>query len=250
MIIKLFLLGRPGSGKSTAAHKIEKEVRHENLSAIRICDYKMLYDMFKRELHQSKPGPKQFSPAEYNGFNVIDFPVLDTVLEEMERKVQEQISFGKNDFILIEFARDDYFKALKFFDCDPDFLGSAYFLFFDVDIDTCISRIYKRIFSASIADEFYDNHFVPEKIIRGYYHNDVNPDTIAQLVQGYQIDSQRIKIFDNNGSLEAFHRKIKDFIDDLLKQDRLQGSRSKGEGFSKQKPYNRNTELLSTQFYF
>lgn len=260
MAVKVFLLGRPGSGKSTAARWIEKLVRREGFSAIRISDYKLLYDMFQRELHQSKSGLEHFSCAEHNGFNVVDSSILDTVLKEIERKAQAQLYFGKNEFILIEFARDDYSKALKFF--DRGLLGSAYFLFFDADIDACIERIYKRIFSAtttdelhddrsisdsaSTADEFHDDHFVSEKIIRSYYYRDSEPSIIAQLVQEYQLDSQKMKIVKNNGSLEDFHLKIKEFADSLLEQDRGRKTDAILEASPKRKPKAyRITETLS-----
>jgi adenylate kinase family enzyme len=184
MAVKVFLLGRPGSGKSTAARSIERQVRREGLSAIRINDYRILYDMFQKEKNQSKSGPKQFSCAEHKGFDVIDFSILDTVLREVERKVKKQICFGKNEFILIEFARDDYIEALK--KIDSRLLQSAYFLFFDAEINTCILRIYQRTLLASKEDEFLDNHFVSEKIIRDYYHKDNTPPLIAQLIQAYR----------------------------------------------------------------
>jgi len=49
MTVKVFILGRPGSGKSTAARRIAKLVQHKGWSPVRISDYDILYNMFQRE---------------------------------------------------------------------------------------------------------------------------------------------------------------------------------------------------------
>jgi adenylate kinase family enzyme len=205
--VKMFLLGRPGSGKSTTANWIKESAQDAGLSAARISDYAILYDMFLK-------GSEQFETAEYGGFNVKVFSVLDTALEKVQKKAQEQIDLEENKVVLIEFARDDYSKALQFF--DYGLLQNAYFLFLDAGIEACKSRIYRRTFTPSEADEFHDNHFVSEKIIDSYYQTDHKPESIARLVQAYRLDCQKVKIISNNGSLEDFHLEIKKIAKDLL----------------------------------
>jgi len=212
--VKVFLLGRPGSGKSTTANWLKELAQDAGLSAARISDYAILYDMFLKEFEQFKPVSRQFQPAEYGGFDVVVFSVLDTVLERVQEKAQEQIDIGEHKVVLIEFARDDYSKALQFF--DHNLLQDAYFLFLDAGIEACKSRIYRRTFIPSEADEFHDNHFVSEKIIDSYYQTDYQPESIARLVQAYRLDCQKVKIISNNGSPEDFHLEIKKIANDLL----------------------------------
>src|SRR2546421_8366791 len=127
MALKVFVLGRPGSGKSTATRRILKLVQRKGLSAIRVNDYEILQSWFKQEKFQPCNDHKQFRSTAYNGFDVTDFSVLNTALEELEKRVWKYIYSAKNEFILIEFARDDYGKALSFF--SKNFLQNAYFLF-------------------------------------------------------------------------------------------------------------------------
>ncbi len=54
MARKLFILGLPGSGKSTIACHIVDHFRrnHKEWSAIRLCDYNLLYNMFREDQTQ------------------------------------------------------------------------------------------------------------------------------------------------------------------------------------------------------
>jgi nucleoside-triphosphatase THEP1 len=45
MLVKVFVLGRPGSGKTTAVNHILKGAQAINVSAKSIKDYDILYDM-------------------------------------------------------------------------------------------------------------------------------------------------------------------------------------------------------------
>ena len=56
--MKLFILGLPGSGKSTIAREIEKRIEEMESQSIRICDFAILEQMF----HDDVKG-KQFKPA-------------------------------------------------------------------------------------------------------------------------------------------------------------------------------------------
>src|SRR2546423_1930885 len=138
MTVKVFVLGRPGSGKSTGARIIVSNAQRRGWSVIRINDFDILKEMFQADIHHER-----FLPAAHGGFDVIDFSVLDTALEEVERRVRDQMFGIGKKLITIEFARDDYSEALRLFSCD--FLQDAYFLFIDAHIETCIQRIHRRV---------------------------------------------------------------------------------------------------------
>jgi nucleoside-triphosphatase THEP1 len=140
MAVKIFILGRPGSGKSTAIRHIEAYLKKDypGWSVIPFNDYEILQEMFRVEKLFPTNRPK-FRETEHGGFDVVDFSVLDTVLKELERQVRGRCS-TKDELIFIEFARDDYSKALEQF--SHTFLQDAHFLFLDTDVRTCIQRVH------------------------------------------------------------------------------------------------------------
>lgn len=216
MAVKVFILGRPGSGKSAAARRIAKLVQHKGWSPVRICDYDILHDMFQRERNLPKNELKHFCPTQCGGFDVIDFSILDTALKEVQRKtlkhIEEYTSYTQK-LILIEFARDDYGKALSLF--NSEFLCDAYFLFLDADVDTCIQRVHKR----SAHPTTTDDHFVSDEIIKCYYYKDNKPYMTSSFSQDYQIDEMRVAIIDNMGTRESFNDQISRFVAIILRQD-------------------------------
>src|SRR5689334_14022794 len=110
MIVPVFMLGRPGSGKSTAAHHLTEVAWDQGLSARRMGDYAILYRMFKSDTNQ------RFRPTyPYDGFDVIDSRVLDEALEVLRQQVNERVArVGKDDpqLLIVEFSRASYRHAL------------------------------------------------------------------------------------------------------------------------------------------
>jgi adenylate kinase family enzyme len=215
MAVKVFILGRPGSGKSTAARRIANLVQPKGWSPIRISDYDILRDMFQKERNSLDNEPKNFIPTQYGGFDVIDFSVLDTALKEVHRKAlkyKEEYTSCTQKFVLIEFARDDYKKALSFF--SPDFLRDAYFLFLDADIDTCIQRVHERTAHPITVDD----HFVSDKIIKCYYDKDNKPYMTSNLAVDYYIDEKQVVILDNINSRQHFNDEVNQFVNIILRQ--------------------------------
>ncbi len=105
MAVKLFILGLPGSGKSTVSRYISSYAGDRLWSTTHINDFAILYEMFLEDT-QGKFKP---ADAEYGGFDVLDLAVFDTALKKLERKVRAHISTAPlEDVILIEFSRNDY----------------------------------------------------------------------------------------------------------------------------------------------
>ena len=103
MVMKLFILGRPGCGKSTAARHIAMLARDNGWSAIHFNDYEILHKMFRNDI-----GSKKFRPMAYGGFDVTDPTVLHEALKELAGRVQEfTFSLEKERLVIIEFARSD-----------------------------------------------------------------------------------------------------------------------------------------------
>src|SRR5437868_2129522 len=108
MKAKVFIVGRPGSGKSTAAHCLAMWAKDFGYLTTHINDYDILKEMFRADTDH-----KQFRPTEHGGFDAIDLSVLDTALKEVEGKAQESLSSQAMHLVTIEFARDDYHDAFE-----------------------------------------------------------------------------------------------------------------------------------------
>lgn len=202
MAVKLFVLGLPGSGKSSIARLISMYARDRQCSTAHVNDYTILYEMFQKD----KKG--QFKPAEFGGFDVLDLTVFDVALNKLEQEVNRNISStNSEELLLIEFARNDYQQAFHQF--NDRFLQDAYFLYLNADLDICKQRIRDRIANRT----YDDDHYVSDYIFDEYYHGDNGQCLSNILEREYKINKQRILVIDNNCSLEEAFRQIAPFID-------------------------------------
>jgi AAA domain len=200
---KVFVLGLPGSGKSTAARYIQTLARIKGWYSPRFNDYDILYQMFKAD------DGNRFSGTEHNGFDVHDHTAFDDALREVETRVlqRERILEKKDELIIIEFARNDYGKALKLF--NSEFLCNATFLFVDADISICKQRIRERV----VHPRTPDDHFVSEYIFEAYYQMD-NRQYLEAIASGLNeccgINRDKIRVIENTGvvPIEGFLKEI------------------------------------------
>ncbi len=197
MVTFLFVLGRPGSGKSTAVHHILQSAHQHGWQTVRLKDYEILYDMFLKDTAQVR-----FRPAPFGAFDVIDFSVLDEVLEALRDQSLEHFfsepEISEKKLVIIEFARDEYQKALETF--DSVLLSNSYFLLVEADMENCIYRIQKRIYHQARQD----NHYVSAEIIHAYYCRDDRLYFLNAFVHQYTIEPHKISIIENNSSYTTF----------------------------------------------
>lgn len=205
---RIFLLGRPGSGKSSIAEIIRKILLEKGWTALHMFDYEHLQDMFLQETQQNieKRSFQPSGPDIHRGFDVIDEAVLDKALHDLSDKVlnEEFISPGGEKTILIEFARNNYYHALQQF--DRRFLQKAFLLYVNLDVETCIKRIHRRV---TVKDKTTFDHFVSDDIMRGYYCED---DWGNDLLRAYQrevgIEDLQTYEVDNSGTYEQLISKV------------------------------------------
>jgi energy-coupling factor transporter ATP-binding protein EcfA2 len=193
---KLFLLGRPGSGKSTVRRYITKIAQHKFWSPYPIGDYEILQNMCAVDRKHT-----YIRPTEFGGFEVLDFSVLDTALNTIQRRVGKALERHELDLprlAIIEFARSNYVQALSKF--DPAFLKDAHFLILESDVDTCMERIYER----TRYREFADDTYVPGNIMEGYYQVDATQETVRQLQEALGMSGHRIQLMRTDGSRDEF----------------------------------------------
>ena len=202
MAVILFVLGRPGSGKSTAARHIVKLARRRNLLASRVNDYDIL-----KEMHLADKSHKRFKPTIYDGFDVKDFSVLNEALKKAEQ--QARLKLRSSAIVVIEFARDDYIQALKQF--SSAFLKGAFFIYINTDVSTCIKRIHTRVTFPTTPDD----HFVSENILKTYY---IKQNESLNLEKEFGISGDKIKVVNNRVSRRDFDLKINRIVNSILER--------------------------------
>ena len=196
---KVFLLGRPGCGKSSAAKYIINHTRDGLWSTERFKDFDILKNMSQQEQYRLK-----FKPVQYDGFDVIDSSVLTEALQILNHQLIKYIEQATtNKLLLIEFARSNYEEALQHF--SPCVLQDIYFLFIDVELDTCIQRIEQRMLHPIPPDD----HYISKAMLAQYYTEQKFPED--HMYPG------KIERIDNNGSLEDFIRQIDNVVKDIFK---------------------------------
>jgi thymidylate kinase len=205
MSAKVFVLGRPGSGKSTAARRVKQLLTQKGWIARHINDYEILHRMFLADTQQVR-----FRPTEHNGFDAIDLTVMDIALQEVEAEACSCLS--SVDLVTIEFARDDYREALQQF--SASFLKDAYFLFLDADIETCLRRVHERVVKSNSLD---DHPSFSDAIFRSYYQKENGAYMAACLKKEFGIHKQ-VKVINNTGSLDDFIRHIEQAADEIFRQ--------------------------------
>jgi adenylate kinase family enzyme len=204
MAVKLFLLGLPGSGKSTIARYIHMHVKEWDWSISHFSDYPFLQEMFRNDIEG-----KYFKPADHDGFDAIDLIVLDRALKELEQSVDEYTpTMGLKEIVLIEFARNDYHRAFRQF--NNSFLRDAYLLFLEAEIDICEQRILDRVANPHTGDDY----FVSNDIFNSYYR-DNKPILWSDLIAEFGFDRQKVKVINNNGSLQDATPQINDLVESI-----------------------------------
>jgi thymidylate kinase len=215
MLIKIFVLGRPGSGKTTAFRRISAIIKDKGWPVTRIRDYGILQSMSRDAIEG-----KKFRPTDHGGFDVVDFSVLDNALVEVERQVKlRMLTAREKELVVVEFARSDYKTGLEPF--SPEFLQDVHMLFIDADVETCIQRVHQRV-AKGLAP---DSHFVSDHILRGYYGNDNRSymkylaELSAEARRGEKSTMGVVQCIENTGSLDDFHTAIDDFIITFVEQE-------------------------------
>ena len=204
MVSRFILVGRPGSGKSAAARYIQLVAEQHHWQTTHINDYKFLKQMYEME-----GTGKSFQASAHDGFDVLDFSVLDTALHMVEREAMAYCS-SRCELALVEFARNNYHTALRLF--SHAFLRDAYLLFFRADMNMCARRVQAR----SHAPETVDDHFISEEMLRSYYHEDIDAEGIALLVRELDLDPGKVRLIENMGSWSEFHRQLHEVTETFL----------------------------------
>jgi thymidylate kinase len=221
-IMIVFILGLPGSGKTSAARYIKTYVpKHSNgWSTERKNDYTIL----KRMCDVEKDA--RLRPTEYDGFDILDLRAFNSALKRLNSEVLEEYegSGSTNTLTTIEFSRNDYSIALEefFLEFLTKFHKSTYFLFIETDISVCKERIQKRI-SKPLHYRSVDDHPVSEFIFETYYKRDDQHycnSVVKRLQERFYIPDSHIQVIHNSVLAEKdFQEKVGMFVEGILSEE-------------------------------
>lgn len=254
MLIKLFVLGGPGSGKSTMARDIQTFIKDERWSHERLNDYSILQEMADEDSHRPVEERRlRWLDAQdrQKGFDVLDVSAFDDALKRLEKKADrifEQYNTASSKMCLatIEFARNDYRRAFKQF--SPEFLRDAYYLYLNSSIEVCKQRIRMRVAkSPDVRTE--DDYFVSEYIFNAYYDH-VEDASVSGILEDYGIDEQQIRVIDNDMELRMVQQQIWAFVQGIVKESKKSSSQQiaaahQGNALSREKDFRESAPILS-----
>ncbi len=197
MTAKIFLLGRPGSGKSTTAKYIGEAALEKNGWQLpRFNDHPILEQMLKE-------GDKRII-LDGAGFMVTDDTAFEDALKQLNVDVNEHLQHvQQGKVVVIEFARSNYVRAIKQF--SENVIDDACFICINTDIAVCIDRITKRTNSQLDMDD----HPISEEAMNTHYGDQQFPS---------KNDVSNIWILDNQGSWEDFLNEVDPIINKILKK--------------------------------
>ncbi|MBU3956462.1 hypothetical protein KJ633_08390 [bacterium] len=158
----IFLLGRPGCGKSFVYETIIKKLKDTEKveKAERVDDFPILKELLDKDTEFKRHLRKE------GGFEVTDFTIVDEVLSTIDSRLENVKS--KNDIVFIEFARDNYISALKNF--RKETYERALIVYIYCPYDVCLARNKKRFLQQK--NNALDDHIVPTDLMESYYKND------------------------------------------------------------------------------
>jgi len=158
----VFLLGRPGCGKSAIYRTLSEKLTKSGIAeeVTRMDDFPVLKELLDRDTEFKRHYRKE------GGFVVTDFTILDDVLKEMNEKLKKETRPKK--IIFVEFARDSYTSALKNF--EREVLDRALILYIYCPFDVCVRRNVRRFKESG--GKSLDDHIAPTDIMERYYKRD------------------------------------------------------------------------------
>jgi predicted kinase len=169
----VFLIGRPGSGKSTFARYLTRALISTDV--LYLNDYQLLLTQAK------KLSPDQIKWEPNGQFEILDRPIFDNLFTELVKPIGS--NRGRRP-IIVEFSRSSYVSAFATLN---DLANSSFVIvYLDSPIEVCIHRNAVRTPESPI-------NSTPEAVIRKH----LAEDDLSALLKTYP---GRIRVIQNVGS--------------------------------------------------
>lgn len=195
----VFLLGRPGCGKSEVWRNLIKRLEEEGIAKTfkRIDDFPIL-NLWKEEDFKNNDY-SHFRPTDDGGFKVID----DNVWDELLKRLNEKIQHKSADVLAVEFARPNYVHSLSNFSMEV--LSRSVIVYIDAPFETCWKRNMERV--KRMKEQGLDAHFVSKKEMEETYLKDDKDELLKRF-------SEKIVLINNNEdvSLDELKREVEKIV--------------------------------------
>jgi len=199
----VFLIGRPGCGKSAVFRILEEQLRARGFKGElkRIDDFPLLKHIFDTDIAH-----KRHRPAPGGGLKVTD----DTVWDDLAKGLNDQaLRLQSPDRLLfIEFSRNNYVRAFKNF--SQELLKNSLIVYVDAPFDVCWERNARRVRE----ERGLDAHLVSREEMEKTYARDDHeelPKHVSALVLVVKNDSDDLTRL--RGELQKVVEKLKEIIE-------------------------------------
>lgn len=199
----VFLIGRPGCGKSAVYKILEEELRDWGYQGEieRIDDFPILKLIVEEDANEERHKPAE----EGDGFLITDDTVWKDLSSGLSARAKELQ--GPDSLIFIEFARDSYLRSFEQF--SPDVLENSIIVYIDAPFEIS----WKRNVQRWEEEEGLDAHLVSKDEMGKTYakddHEDL-PDNVDVPVYFVKNDYSGLDRLREN--LQDVVEKIKDLI--------------------------------------
>lgn len=175
----IFLLGRPGCGKSALYRELGKRILASGQAKTieRVDDFPILWARIQRDDALEKEGKERIYStwSKKVGYHITYPGFFDEILQQVNSDV---LKIDKPDhMIFLEFARPGYVQALQ--NIDQRILGNCIVIYLQVSFNTCWERNVARHQAA--VDRGGDDHLVPRKTMEEIYLHDDRDALIQQM---------------------------------------------------------------------
>ena len=158
----VFLIGRPGCGKSIIYKLLAEQLRARGYKGelMRIDDFPILKRIFEQDVEQKRH--RRFPGG---GMKITDDRVWDDLSMALNEQALKLQSPGR--LLFIEFSRDSYVRAFRHF--SPEVMRDSVILYIDTPFDLCLERNARR----AREEKGLDAHLVSrEEMEETYLHDD------------------------------------------------------------------------------
>jgi adenylate kinase family enzyme len=174
----IFLLGRPGCGKSALYRELERQLseRGDGPTLERADDFPKLWARMRRDDALEQQGKERICTRRTasGSYILTDLTILDEILQEVSSDV---VAIDKPDhLVFIEFARPRYVEAMQNF--HPGILDRCLVIYMDVSFETCWARNVAR---HAAGDTDGDDHMVGREAMEAVFGHDDQDEFVQHL---------------------------------------------------------------------
>ena len=196
MIQPIFILGRPGSGKSTVSAYLTHWAHEQGWHSKTLAGFPFLQQLSRHPAYTS-----WFTPHDhYGGFLVTNDQAYSHVDEQMAYQasllLRAHEQREKPLLLTIELSQGTYEDSLLLY--EPAFRQQAQVLHLALPYETCVARIEERVVGKGNTE---DTHRPPEQFLIKHCLNE-------QLPGPRVIAPERFITLDNTGSQEGLYRQL------------------------------------------